>query len=69
MEASDSALHVLTSPVPVLVEIEIVDVNDMAPSFIQQQYNATLLLPTVKGEQEFHFPLASFYSQTLAYNF
>ncbi|CAG9538889.1 unnamed protein product [Cercopithifilaria johnstoni] len=49
VKASDSAAKMLASPVPVLVEIMIVDMNDMPPIFIQKQYNATLLLPTLKG--------------------
>ncbi|EJD75084.1 cadherin domain-containing protein [Loa loa] len=49
VQASDSAPQMLTSPVPALVEITILDMNDMPPSFTQKQYNATLFLPTLKG--------------------
>ncbi|VDK86986.1 unnamed protein product, partial [Litomosoides sigmodontis] len=49
VQASDSAPQMLTSPVPALVEIMIIDLNDMPPTFTQRQYNATLLLPTIKG--------------------
>ncbi|OZC11535.1 hypothetical protein X798_01393 [Onchocerca flexuosa] len=49
VQASDSAPRMLTSPVPALVEIVVVDMNDVAPSFIQKHYNATLFLPTLKG--------------------
>uniref|UniRef100_A0A0R3RJ46 Cadherin n=1 Tax=Elaeophora elaphi TaxID=1147741 RepID=A0A0R3RJ46_9BILA len=48
VQASDSAAQMRTSPVPALVEITIVDMNDMAPTFIHNHYNATLLLPTLK---------------------
>ncbi|KAL4002923.1 Cadherin domain family protein [Acanthocheilonema viteae] len=49
VQASDSAPQMLASPVPALVAITVVDMNDMPPIFIQKQYNATLLLPTLKG--------------------
>ncbi|MCP9259219.1 BMA-PRK-1 [Dirofilaria immitis] len=49
IQASDSAPLMLTSAVPALVEIAVIDMNDMAPSFIQKHYNTTLFLPTLKG--------------------
>uniref|UniRef100_A0AAF5PQC7 Cadherin domain-containing protein n=2 Tax=Wuchereria bancrofti TaxID=6293 RepID=A0AAF5PQC7_WUCBA len=49
VQASDSAPQVLTSPVPALVEIVVLDMNDEPPSFIQEYYNATLFLPTLKN--------------------
>uniref|UniRef100_A0A915PC44 Uncharacterized protein n=1 Tax=Setaria digitata TaxID=48799 RepID=A0A915PC44_9BILA len=49
IQASDSGSLMLTSTVPALVEITVLDMNDVPPSFTQKRYNATLLLPTLKG--------------------
>ncbi|VDN03543.1 unnamed protein product [Thelazia callipaeda] len=54
VQASDSAPSMLTSPVPALVQVTIQDINDVAPTFAQNHYNTTLLLPTLRNATVCH---------------
>lgn len=49
IQASDSGSSALSSAVPALVQVTVQDVNDMPPAFNKKEYNAHLLLPTLKG--------------------
>lgn len=44
----DSGKPRLTSPTRAYVSLTITDINDVPPRFLEQEYNATLLVPTHK---------------------